>query len=703
MSERTDSYATPPSGAIPPRPTKDTVLEPGKVLGKYEILEFLAEGGMGLVYRGRHRILLSQHAIKVVRQTYAGQDEFVSRFRREARIMAALEHPNIVRVTDFGEDEGLYYYVMDYVAGPDGPPRTLDDEIRALTAAGKGGIPERRVREVVLQICDALAYAHGYGQEGVAHLDLKPSNIMLIGQTAARDVKMPVKVTDFGFAKILGRDSLLKSIAQSQSSVDGDKSMITGTPRYMSPEQWKGEQEAGPASDIYSMGVIIYEALVGKVPQEVYPAKPPSAFGCSDDWDRVVERCLRNDPLKRYPTADKLARDIRRVQFIKPRTRKRRKWPKVVGALATLAVLAGLGALLLRLGVIKDEQVAQGRKIVEQAYAKGRRKMQVLLKPPGYINIRSDPGVDILILSDHGEQVRPGPTDSFGRKTGIRLPEGVYSVVLKHKSFFPVTNRIAVIPGEIVTLERSFPTPESDEVTHVPVLGADTRPARVKITCNVPAAVIYKGSEALGRAGEVLSLAPFVSHDLEVRAPGHKTAKLALTLAKPGQREDDRHVELVEWGPVVNISATFPPGRRPSSEAEILVDGKSIGVYALPLTWEGLSPGMHTVAIAAGPWKATPPQEVEVVQGVPADVHFVLELLDSFLAFDVTPPDASIYVNGRKQSSTVVEVAADVTHEVRIWAKDHEPYTDRLKVALGQTNRVTVVLESKEQKRFLRR
>lgn len=134
-------------------PEGDAVLEPGAKLGKYVIVRFIAGGGMGRVYQVRHQILQSNHAVKIILAAFAREKKFVSRFRREARIMAALDHPHIVRVTDFGDELGAPYYVMDYVEGPGGRPRTLEDELREAGVAGKPrGLPEGRVREIFLQI-----------------------------------------------------------------------------------------------------------------------------------------------------------------------------------------------------------------------------------------------------------------------------------------------------------------------------------------------------------------------------------------------------------------------------------------------------------------------------------------------------------------------------------------------------------------------
>ena len=320
-------------------------LPPGSQLGKYEIEKMLAEGGMGRVYVGRHRDLQSKHAIKVVLKSLADDPKFISRFRREARIMAALDHTNIVRVTDFGEESGVPYYVMEFVGGEGGAVRTLEDELLDGVRSGRQkGLDERRVKELVLQICESLQYAHKFGREGVAHLDLKPANIMLTQVPSSKGEKTLVKVTDFGLARLLDPQSPLMSMVSTTSPGSEATRMIAGTPRYMSPEQWKGDPDVGPASDIYSMGKIIYEMLTGMVPQDLYQPPPPSSVGCSPDWDIVVKRCLAPEPRERYKSAAHLAAAVERVDLDWQRKRSRRRGSRAPAVVLVL-LLAAAGGL----------------------------------------------------------------------------------------------------------------------------------------------------------------------------------------------------------------------------------------------------------------------------------------------------------------------------------------------------------------------
>ena len=150
------------------------LLKAGDVLGVYRVIRPLGAGGMGEVYLVEHQHLRKRYALKILPSDVSQDSTFIDRFRIEARVMADLEHPGIVRVSNFGEEQGKHYLEMDYVEGPDGAPRTLDDEV----AWGKK-MPEHVVLNLAIQLCDALAYAHTFPAGAIIHRDLKPGNILL--------------------------------------------------------------------------------------------------------------------------------------------------------------------------------------------------------------------------------------------------------------------------------------------------------------------------------------------------------------------------------------------------------------------------------------------------------------------------------------------------------------------------------------------
>ena len=266
-------------------------LAPGTTLGRYQILEPLGSGGMATVYKAYEPSLDRTVALKVIRQGFAEDADFAARFRTEAQSVAKLDHPNIVHVHAFDESEGRLFLAMQYLEGG-----TLKDRIEALEPGTL--LPPAEVALIVAQVADALTYAHGLG---IVHRDIKPSNIMLT--TRGRAV-----VTDFGIAKIVS------GVALTQTGVG------IGTPEYMSPEQGAGSQVDARA-DVYSLGVVAYELLTGRVP---YLADTPFAIVAAHMRDplplpssinpalpapaeRTLLKALAKAPAQRFASATEFA------------------------------------------------------------------------------------------------------------------------------------------------------------------------------------------------------------------------------------------------------------------------------------------------------------------------------------------------------------------------------------------------------------
>lgn len=265
---------------------------------KYLIEQLIKRGGMGAVYRGKHVLMDKTVAIKVLRPSLAGDDVIVARFSREAKAASRISHPHAVSVTDFGEAEnGVVFLVMEYLDG-----RTLKDIIRS-----EGPMPLDRAVEITRQVTGALDVAH---QQGVVHRDLKSDNIML-SQTNGGDW---AKVLDFGIAKI----------QQPEGARDNDitaPNVVIGTPQYMSPEQCSQTGPIDARSDVYSLGVIIYEMLSGRVPftgesptvimMKQVQDPPPSILDARPDLpasvESLIERALAKQPADRFQTAGELS------------------------------------------------------------------------------------------------------------------------------------------------------------------------------------------------------------------------------------------------------------------------------------------------------------------------------------------------------------------------------------------------------------
>jgi serine/threonine protein kinase/WD40 repeat protein len=304
------------------------------MLGPYELLSELGRGGMGIVYRARQRSLNRLVALKIIRSGELAGAEELSRFRREAEAAAALEHPAIVPVYEVGEDQGFVYFSMGLVEGG-----SLAERVN------ESALPERQGAEYVELVARGVAYAH---QQGVIHRDLKPANILL-------DKQNQPKITDFGLAKRIQDDKELTTTGQ-----------VLGTPAYMPPEQARGDLSLiGPASDIYSLGAILYRLLAGRAPfqaaslvdtlHDVISAEPvpPRRLvpGLAADLEIICLKCLEKQPEKRYATAAALADDLQRWRNGEPiharrstATERAWKWARRNPVIATLS-----GSLVLAL------------------------------------------------------------------------------------------------------------------------------------------------------------------------------------------------------------------------------------------------------------------------------------------------------------------------------------------------------------------
>jgi len=255
-----------------------------------DVLEFLGRGGMGLVYRARQTDLDRDVALKILTPSPEQASDFSERFNREAKVLAKLNHPNIVTVYDFGRTEsGLCYLLMEFVDGPN---------LRGIVQVGD--LQPTDALAIVPQICDALQYAH---ELGVVHRDIKPENILL-------NREGHVKIADFGIAKLLGKETEVPVLTRSQQ--------VMGTPRYMAPEQIQSPGNVDHRADIYSLGVVFYEMLTGEPPMGRFP--PPSRKVQMDvRLDDIVLRALDREPDRRYQHAAEVKTAIETIQHDGPR------------------------------------------------------------------------------------------------------------------------------------------------------------------------------------------------------------------------------------------------------------------------------------------------------------------------------------------------------------------------------------------------
>jgi formylglycine-generating enzyme required for sulfatase activity/dienelactone hydrolase len=311
-------------------------LEPGSDLAHYRLVEKLGEGGMGVVWRAHDSALDRDVALKVLPERVAGRPERLSRFQREARAVAALNHPNIVTIHSVEESGGVHFLTMELIAG-----ETLNRRIP------DGGMPLPVFFEVALPLIEALEAAHGHG---IVHRDVKAANVMVTAEGR-------VKVLDFGLARIEADETTDASSATVTSTQVG---MVLGTPSYMAPEQAEGKP-TDARSDLFSAGTLFYEMLTGARPFDrgssagtmaaiLHETPDPAASRRKDlpgDLVAIVDRCLAKDPARRYADAGELLRALRacRQRHLEPAVGLAAVLRRPAVALSLLAVVGALVAL----------------------------------------------------------------------------------------------------------------------------------------------------------------------------------------------------------------------------------------------------------------------------------------------------------------------------------------------------------------------
>jgi serine/threonine protein kinase len=311
--------------------------ELAKIFPQFEILELIGQGGMGAVYKVRQKDLDRIVALKILPPAIGQSPEFSERFTREARALAKLNHPGIVTLHEFGQQDGLYFILMEFVDG-----------VNLAQLMKTGCVSPREALAIVPQICDALQYAH---DQGIVHRDIKPENLLL-------DRQGRVKVADFGIAKVVA--AVCDPIRSDYTSVPTDATLagkIIGTPQYMAPEQIEHPSDVDHRADIYALGVVFYQMLTGELPDKDLQA-PSRKVQIDVRLDEIVLKAMEKNPEMRYQQASVLRTrvdDLGLMESASPALQpaagnaKKRSTGKMIALGCGLLLLVGVALLVILL------------------------------------------------------------------------------------------------------------------------------------------------------------------------------------------------------------------------------------------------------------------------------------------------------------------------------------------------------------------
>lgn len=411
-----------------------------ETIGNLKIGEELGHGGMGVVYLAEHISLGKKFAVKSLNAKFTDDPNFEKRFFQEAQNQATLTHPNIVQVVDYQEEQGQYFIVMEFVDGED-----LDNFIRR-----KGRLSEKEALAILKGILKGLGFAH---RQGMIHRDIKPSNIMI--SMVGNDLH--VSIMDFGLAILVGGERLTMA-----------ESGIIGSPWYQSPEQIKDPKGIDHRSDIYSLGIVLFEMLTGRVPfdgeihsvihQQVYDRTPDITKVCpeiSKDLAGIVNKCTEKDPAKRFQGCDDLLNQLKQIEIpISPPPRPPWKW--IIGAavvLCCLIVVASFDSKKYSPFVKqedKTEQTDSTKRSEKYNYdhVKAEVKACVIQIDNLYILIKRLSKIRDLMAEERKQR---NPSSEFIANLGNSEKEKMLKINIEIKEFNETTEKLAEYPNEVVT------------------------------------------------------------------------------------------------------------------------------------------------------------------------------------------------------------------------------------------------------------
>ncbi len=637
----------------------------GKIIsGKYKIYDKVGSGGMATVYLARDLNTNEIVAVKILHSEYAENENFVKRFLKEAEIAVRMKHENIARVRDFGKDGETYFIVMEFVQG-----KTLSQILEE-----EGSLPYEEVVRIASEVAKALSYAHSKGL--IAHRDIKPQNIMLTANGK-------VKVMDFGIAKLSGGEGL--------TAADS----ILGTPFYMSPEQAKG-QSADIRSDLYALGITMYQMLTGKVPfdgetpwsvisMHLTKEVPPISLGdVPEKLKKVIFKLLEKDPGKRYQNPEELLKDLSEISEGEKVSQEKRKIEKGETAILKKEEIPQVKGAEKGGTVILSESEASSGKAASGKTSSGKSKAaeeaehgETVVLSGGAANLSAkakgvtkDVKVSELKTEKSVAKENMPEVPATAEKGGTQIIEGVEKTEKGASGKIPQLNIPEVNIQELLRSKV--------------VLGVIALLIVAIIGTAVFASARHRNSVALQGNG--------TSQTSQVNTGGGSNSSSGSATGGESTQSGSTN-ENTGSGIVIKKAAVISVNSTPQG-AEIFINGKDTGLKT-PSKVKETQAGTYEVTVKkAGYESAT--KTVNLKNGETVSVNFELKAPGGYLSIVSHPGGAEIFIDGHNKGIKTPNMIKNVpagAHTVTLKKAGYKSATVKVEVNAGKTVSVDLSLQ----------